>query len=294
MPAQIEDTYAEAFKGLYSHVLITAENKKWLKYAINCATGYASSTIGCGCEAGLDAYLDAKKTPDHRIGALVQFWVPLWGDNPEKRLEKELIARIGQCILTTPTARVFNFGLSGKKLKIGEKIGFYGDGYQKITKKYNKVMVEIPTMMDSFHVEKNLGYDEGIMGGNLWFMASSRKNALTAAEKAAKAISDTEGVITPFPGGVCAAGSKAGSRYKFMKASTHEKYCPTLKQQIDDSRVPQQVESIAEIVFNGVNLKQMKKALKAGINASMNSRGLIMISAGNYGGKLGSHKLYLR
>ncbi|OYT53147.1 MAG: formylmethanofuran--tetrahydromethanopterin N-formyltransferase [Candidatus Altiarchaeales archaeon ex4484_2] len=294
MPALIEDTYAEAFRGLYSRILVTARNRKWLDHAVNCATGYASSTIGCGCEAGVDVYVNEKNTPDRRPGALLQFWTPCWDKNAVKVLEGELMGRIGQCILTAPTTRVFNATTSRKKLAVGRKLGFYGDGFQKEEKRYGREMIVIPTMSGSFLVEKELGYTEGVMGGNLWFMASSRDSALDAVEKAVEAISDVGGVVTPFPGGVCASGSKTGSKYSFLKASTHERYCSTLKGEIKESNVPVGVESITEVVINGVSEGKVRQAMLVGIKASLGVNGLVKISAGNYGGRLGRYKIHLR
>jgi len=294
MPALIEDTYAEAFRGLYSMIMVTAKNRKWLDHAVNCATGYASSTIGCGCEAGVDVYVSEKNTPDSRPGAILQFWTPCWGKDAVKALEKELIGRIGQCILTTPTTRVFDATPQGKKLAVGRKLGFYGDGFQRDESRYGRVMVVIPTMSGSFLVEVELGYDEGVMGGNLWFMASSIDSALDAVEKAVEAISKVEGVVTPFPGGVCASGSKTGSRYSFLKASTHERYCPTLKGELKESDVPDGVEAITEVVINGVSEDKVKDAMLSGIKASSDVNALVKISAGNYGGRLGKYKIRLR
>ncbi|MEA1924524.1 MAG: formylmethanofuran--tetrahydromethanopterin N-formyltransferase [Candidatus Altiarchaeota archaeon] len=294
MPALTEDTYAEAFRGLYSRILVTARAGKWLDHAINCATGYASSTLGCGCEAGVDVYVNEKNTPDRRPGALVQFWTPCWDKNAAKVLETELIGRIGQCILTAPTTRVFDATPSSNKMAVGRKLGFYGDGFQREESRYGRDMIIIPTMSGSFLVEGGLGYDEGVMGGNLWFMASSMDSALYAAEKAVEAISEVDGVVTPFPGGVCASGSKTGSRYSFLKASTHERYCPTLKGEIKESDVPEGVESITEVVINGVSEGKIRQAMLAGMKASLGVKGLVKISAGNYGGRLGKYKIRLR
>lgn len=294
MPAKVEDTHAEAFSGCYSEFLVTARNRKWLKAAVNSATGCATSSIGCGCEAGLDRILDKRETPDKRIGAAIQFWVPCFSSDPVRRLERELINRIGQCILTAPTTAVWNLTYSENRLDVGYKIGFFADGYQREEQRFNRRVIVVPTMMGEFIIERQLGYSQGIMGGNLWFFAESESSALKAAECAVKVISNKPGVVATFPAGVCAAGSKIGSKYRFLSASTHEKLCPSLSSCISDSEVPDGVKSIAEVVFNGTNLGILKEATHEAINATVNIRGLIKISAGNFGGKLGDYRIYLK
>ena len=294
MEAEIDDTYAEAFEGLYSEILVTAKNSKWLMASVNSAIGFATSTVGCTCEAGIDRIIEPENTPDGRIGAAVQFWVASFCNDPERTLEHELICRIGQCVLTAPTTAVFNFTDSEKGFEIGRKMGFFGDGFQKEEERFNRIIVNIPRMMGEFLIEKEICYSKGVMGGNLWFFADSEDSALEAAESAVDAINDIDGVVTTFPGGVCASGSKVGSRYKFLKASTNRKLCPTLKPVIDDSMVPDGVKSISEITMNGVSESAVRKAMHSGIEASKNTGGLIKISAGNYDGKLGKYKIYLK
>jgi len=291
---EIEDTYAEAFAGYYSEILITAKNRNWLMAVVNSATGFATSGVGCSCEAGIDQILDPENTPDKRIGATLQFWIASWDKDPVRALELELIHRIGQCVLTAPTTAVWNATESVEKFDIGRKMGFFGDGFQKEEKLYGRNMVNIPRMMGEFLIEKEIGYGKGVMGGNLWFFSTSEDSALKAAERAVHAINSIDGVVTTFPGGVCAAGSKVGSRYKFLIASTNEKFCPALKDEIEDSRVPENVNSISEIVFNGVNENIMKEAMHHAIEAARETKGLMKISAGNYGGRLGKYKIYLR
>ncbi len=293
MAAEVEDTYAEAFKGLYSEILVTAKNRKWVSHAGNCATGYATSTIGCSCEAGVDVYVDREDTPDKRPGALLQFWVPSWSKEPEKDLESALLHRIGQCILTAPTASVYNATHVETRFAVGKKLGFFGDGYQRKEERHGRDMIVIPTMMGEFLIEENIGFDTGVMGGNLWFMAESENAALSAAEKAVESISGMRGVITSFPGGVCASGSKIGSRYSFLIASTNTGYCPSLKYDMENSYVPDDVNSISEIIINGVNEKRIKAGMENAIKAVRDVRGLIRISAGNYGGNLGSYRIHL-
>jgi formylmethanofuran--tetrahydromethanopterin N-formyltransferase len=294
MPAQIDDTYAEAFSGLYSEFLVTAKDKKWLMAAANAAVGCATSGIGCGCEAGIDRILPPKETPDGRIGAAIMFWVGGVSQDSVKRLEGELLSRIGQCILTAPSTAVWNMTESEKKLAIGKKIGFFADGFQKEEKRCGRTVVAVPLMMGEFLIERDLGYSEGVMGGNLWFFGKTESSALHAAEKAVKIISATSGAVATFPGGVCAAGSKIGSKYSFLSASTHERLCPTLVPHILDSQVPSGVTSISEVVFNGISLELMQDVALKAVRAAQDTPGLVRVSAGSYGGKLGKYRIYLR
>ncbi len=294
MTAEIEDTYAEAFSGYYSEILVTARDRKRLMAAVNSVTGYATSGVGCSCEAGVDQILDPEDTPDNRVGVAIQFWVASWDKNPVRTLELELIHRIGQCVLTAPTTSVWNATESIDRLAVGRKMGFFADGFQKEEERYGRIVVNIPRMMGEFLIEEDVGYGKGVMGGNLWFFSTTEDSALKAAEKAVDAISEVEGVVTTFPGGVCSAGSKIGSKYSFLTASTNEKFCPTLRGEVEDSGVPQDVESISEIVFNGVDEGVVKKAMHHAIEAAGDTEGLVKISAGNYGGKLGEYKIYLK
>jgi len=289
---EIEDTYAEGFSGYYSEILVTAKNEKWLMAAVSSATGFATSGIGCSCEAGIDQIL--KDTPDGRIGAALQFWIPAWQKDATKKLEMELIHRIGQSILTAPTTSVWNSTDSDEKLEVGKKLGFFGDGFQKKDIVHDRDVVKIPRMMGEFLIEEKIGYGNGVMGGNLWFFGDSEDSALEAAEKAVDAIRKVSGVVATFPGGVCASGSKVGSKYSFLIASTNCKFCPTLKGELEDSKVPDEVNSISEIVFNGISEEKVKEAMDSAVTATESVQGLIKISAGNYGGKLGKYKIYLR
>ncbi len=294
MPAEIDDTYAEAFSGLYCEFLVTAKDKKWLLAAANAAVGCATSGIGCGCEAGIDRFLSPKETPDGRVGAAIMFWVSRFSPDPIKQLERELLSRIGQCVLTAPTTAVWNLTGSEKKLPVGKKIGYFADGFQREEQHFGKPVVVVPRMMGDFLIERDLGYSEGVMGGNLWFFAKSESSALRAAEKAVEVISATSGAVATFPGGVCAAGSKIGSKYSFLAASTHEKLCPSLVPHIVDSQVPSGVSSISEVVFNGSSLALVQEATLKAVQAAKDTPGLVRISAGSYGGKLGGYRIYLR
>ncbi len=283
---EIEDTFAEAFNLYLSRILITGISKKYAYEAAREATGFGTSLIGCTAEAGIERYAGVDETPDGRHGYYIQIYTS------KKNMEKELIARIGQCVLTTPGTRVFNALNSGEKIKAGYKLKFFGDGYEKELEIFGRSCVSIPIMFGEFIVEKEFCIKKGIAGGNFIILAKSQASALLAGEAAVDAIRNVENVITPFPYGLCASGSKVGSKYKFLKASTNEKFCPTLKDIVKDSKVGNANAAI-EIVINGIDLESVKKAMKLGILAATKVDGVIKISAGNYGGKLGGIKIYL-
>ncbi len=298
--ARIEDTYAEAFRSIYAEVLITARDKKWLDHAVQAATGHASSTIMCDCEAGLDRYLGQEspgetEPPDGRPGAVLQFHVPRFRKDRVAALEKALLARISQNILTCPTARCFNLLDTEDYFRLGRKISYFGDGFERREVRYGRPVWVVPTMGGDFVMDRRVGYRDGIMGGNLWFMGADADSAIEAAERAAAAVDGVPGVITTFPGGVAASASKAGSRYSFLFASTFEAYCPTLREELgSESRVPADVESIMEIIINGRDLDVVSQATQSAIAACQTTPGLKVISAGNYDGRLGNNFIYLR
>jgi len=294
----VEDTYAEAFKSIYASVLVTARDRKWLMAACQAATGHASSTIMCDCEAGIEQVLDGEspgqETPDGRVGALLQFHVPRFRKDRVVHLEKVLLARLSQNVLTCPTTRCFNLLDTDPYFKLGRKIAFFGDGYQTRTEMFGHKGWTIPTLGGEFFLTRRFGYADGIMGGNLWFLAYSEDAAIEAAERAATAADAMPGVITTFPGGVAASASKAGSGYKFLIASTYAEYCPTLKVKLGDkSLVPDGVVSIMEIIINGSDLDKVAQATYAAIDAALPVKGLQRIRAGNYGGRLGKSFVYL-
>lgn len=299
MPAQVDDTYAEAFKSLYAEVLITARDREWLDHAVAAATGNASSTIRCDCEAGIDRYVGpggdgSLATPDGRPGAVVQFHVPRFRKDRVEALERALLTRISQNVLTCPTASCFNLLDTDPYYKLGRKIAFFGDGYQTRDTRHGRRVWVIPILGGEFILDRRFGYADGLMGGNLWFMGASIDSALEAAVRGTRAVMQSPGVVMPFPGGIAASGSKAGSRYSFSIASTFEKFCPTLRDQLGDaSGVPEGVASIMEIIINGRNLQAIVDATQAAIRASVDTPGLLRISAGNYGGRLGKSFVYL-
>ena len=293
MSAEIDDTYAEAFRSIYAEVLITARDRTWLQHAVNAATGNASSSILCDCEAGLDHFTE--DTPDGRPGAVVQFHVPRFRKDRVEALERSLLVRLSQNVLTCPTAACFNRLDEPTFFKLGRKIAFFGDGYQFRAERFGRKVWVIPILSGEFVLDRRFGYCDGLMGGNLWFLGHDADSALAAAEKAAAAASTFPGVILPFPGGAAASGSKAGSRYKFAVASTYEAYCPTLREKLGaQSKVPAGISSIQEIIINGCDLPTIARATQAAIAAAADTPGLAKISAGNYGGRLGKSFVYLQ
>jgi formylmethanofuran--tetrahydromethanopterin N-formyltransferase len=295
MPATIDDTYAEAFRSIYAAVLITARDRYWLDQAVAASTGNASSTILCDCEAGLDRHLDPSETPDGRPGAIIQFHVPRFYKDREQRLERSVLVRVSQNILTCPTASCFNVLPAEEKwFPLGRKVSYFGDGYQYADVRFGRRVWVVPILSGEFICERRCGWADGLMGGNLWFFGATAEAALEAAMKAADAASRTPGVILPFPGGIASSGSKAGSRYKFAIASTYAEYCPTLRDKLDGkSRLPDRVNSVQEIIINGGDLATIVRATQAAIAAARDVPGLVTISAGNYGGRLGKSFIYL-
>jgi len=297
--AEVDDTYAEAFRSLYAEFLITARDRQWLDHALAAATGNASSTILCDCEAGLDRYVgpggdESFVTPDGRPGAIVQLHVPRFRKDRVEALERALLVRISQNVLTCPTTACFNVLETDPYYKLGRKIAFFGDGHQFRDVRHGRKVWIIPILAGEFAIERRFGYADGLMGGNLWFMGRTLDAALEAAVRAERAVAGCPHVIAPFPGGVAASGSKAGSRYSFSIASTYEKFCPTLRDKLGaNSGVPEGVTSIMEIIINGRDLPSIVRATQAAIAASVETPGLLRISAGNYGGRLGKSFIYL-
>jgi formylmethanofuran--tetrahydromethanopterin N-formyltransferase len=296
----VEDTYAEAFRGLYAEVLITARDRTWLDHAVGAATGNASSTIMCDCEAGVDGHVGpggdrSVATPDGRPGAVVQFHVPRFRKDCVDALERALLVRISQNVLTCPTAACFNLLESDQYFKLGRKIAYFGDGHQFRDSRHGRLVWVVPILGGEFVIERRFGYREGVMGGNLWFMGRDADAAMAAAERGTRAIAHTPGVIMPFPGGVAGSGSKAGSRYPFLVASTYDSFCPTLRDKPGvTSRLPDGVNAVMEVILNGRDLAALEAAMRAAIAAASETPGLVRISAGNYGGRLGRQFIYLR
>ncbi|MCP4945648.1 MAG: formylmethanofuran--tetrahydromethanopterin N-formyltransferase [Rubripirellula sp.] len=295
----VDDTYAEGFRSIYGEVLVTARDRKWLQHCVNAATGHASSTIMCDCEAGVSQWIDEEQaaaggTPDGRVGAVLQFHVPRFMKNRRKQLEKVMLARISQNVLTCPTARCFNQLDTEDYFKLGRKVALFGDRHQFRDVRYEQKGWVVPILGGEFFLSRRFGFRDGVMGGNLWFFGADEDTALDAAERAAEAAEKTPDSITTFPGGVAGSGSKAGSSYDFLIAATYAEYCPTLKEKLGDkSKVPDGVSSIMEIIINGRDLNALQNATRNAIHAAAETPGLIKISAGNYGGRLGKTFVHL-
>ncbi len=284
----LEDTYAEGFPVWAARVIITAVTKEWAMKAATEATGFATSTIGCPCEAGIERILPASETPDHRPGVAILICCG------KKNLKTQVLERISECILTAPTTAVFN-GKAGLEEILPIKLHFFGDGFE------SKVVVggincwSIPIMGGDFIIEEEIGAIKGVAGGNFLIMGETQMSALVAAEAAVDAICAVPGTITPFPGGVVSSGSKVGSlKYKFMNASTNEKFCPTIREKVPETAIPEGVKSVYEIVIDGVSEAAVNEAMKAGVQAACRVPGIVKITAGNYGGSLGPFKFYLK
>ena len=294
MLVEVEDTYAEAFKGLFMRLMITAKDRKRLKKAAYNSTALPSTVIN-RTEGGVEKWLSADETPDRRLGAIVQFWGQQDRRNPEKSLERfyrEASYRIRQGILVVPTTAVFNAHKSEKRLDVMERIGHCGDGYEWEENVKGRRVIKVPLMMGEFVIERYLGYGVGAMGGNVWFMCENEDAALEVGDRALKAVHRVDGVVTPFD--VCSAGSKPETRYPDIGPTTNHPYCPTLRGKIPDSKTPEGVNAIPEIVVNGISLEAVKRAMKAAILNAMDVEGVVKVSAGNYGGKLGTYKIFLR
>lgn len=299
--AEIDDTYAEAFRSIFAEVLITARDRRWLDEAVRSATGNASSTILCDCEAGLDRYVgpggdESFATPDGRPGAIVQFHLPRFRKDRVEALERAVLVRLSQNVMTCPTTACFNVQTQSETFfKMGRKVAFFGDGHQFREERFGRKGWVVPILSGEFFIERRIGYRDGLMGGNLWFFGATADGALDAADRAAQAASQIPGVCLPFPGGVASSGSKAGSRYSFTIASTYAEYCPTLRSKLGEkSKLPAGVVSVQEIIINGRDLPTIVQATQAAITASVETPGLMKISAGNYGGKLGKSFVYLQ
>ncbi len=287
---ELEDTYCEAFDGLVARVCVTARDEKRLKQAAYNATALPCTVFG-ESEGGIEKWLSEQETPDSRKGAVIQLWVNYDKDAPQK-LEYELSKRIRQGILVVPTTSVFNALDSHEKIDTMGGIGHCGDGYETTEQRFGREVIVVPIMMGEFVIERYISYKKGVMGGNLWFLCESIDAALEAGEKALDAINHIDGAIAPF--GICSAGSKPETNYPEIGPTTNHPYCPTLTQTIRGSKVPDGVQCIPEIVINGISLESVQAAMKAAIKSVHDVRGLVKISAGNYGGKLGRYKIVLK
>jgi formylmethanofuran--tetrahydromethanopterin N-formyltransferase len=283
---EIEDNFAEAFNMWGSQLIITAINERWAMTAAREMTGFATSIIGCGCEAGIGGILDCDQTPDGRPGVLVLIFTM-----SKKDMEKHLLLRLGQCIMTSPTSACYNDLEAEFKVKTGGKLRYFGDGFQSSKFLENRRLWRVPVMDGEFVIEESFGVQKAVGGGNFLILADSQPTALAAAEASVDAISKIPDVILPFPGGIVRSGSKIGSMYKGQMVSTNTAYCPTIRRQVD-SALSEGVNSVMEIVIDGLNENAVRMATRVGILAACRP-GVLGISAGNYGGKLGQYHFYL-
>lgn len=285
----IEDTFAEAFTMRVARIVITGSSTRWVRAAALKLTGFATSVIGCKVEAGVERELAASETPDGRPGVNVLLMTMSKDD-----LGKRLIERVGQTVLTCPTTACYD-GLPGvpDRVGVGSALRFFGDGFQSSKVIAGERFWRIPVMEGEFLIQEKFGTVKGVGGGNFLILAGSADAALAAAEAASDAMASHPDVILPFPGGVVRSGSKVGSRrIKSMIASTNDAYCPTLRA-ITKTALPEGVNSVLEIVVNGVDSPAIASAMRVGIDAACRD-GVMQISAGNYGGKLGPHHFHLR
>jgi formylmethanofuran--tetrahydromethanopterin N-formyltransferase len=293
----IEDTFAEGFSMWGSRIIITAASKKWANTAATAMSGFATSVIACDCEAGIEAELKAGETPDGRPGTAVM----VYGFSKGK-LSASMLSRMGQCVLTCPSTAVFN-GLpeseADEMLDIGKSLRFFGDGYQVKMRmgdgwQQRRRFWRIPVMEGEFLVEEKIGAKKAVAGGNFLIMGENQDATLRAAEASIEAIHSVPGVVTPFPGGLCRSGSKVGSTYKFLKASTNTPFCPSIKNSVKGSKVPEGANSVIEVVINGLNEASVKRAMGVGVDAATRVPGVRWITAVNFDGKLGKFKMGLR
>jgi formylmethanofuran--tetrahydromethanopterin N-formyltransferase len=284
---EIEDTFAEAFRMWGARLIITAATPPWARTAAQVATGFATSVIGCGCEAGVERELAPEETPDGRPGASALFFV-----TSSKAMEQLLLLRIGQGVMTCPTTACFN-GLEGEKeIKVGASLRYFGDGFQSSKLLAGRRLWRIPVMEGEFLVDETFAMTRSVGGGNFLVLGENADTTLAAAEAAVSAMKGVRQVIMPFPGGIVRSGSKVGSTYRFLRASTNTAFCPTLRAQVETA-LPDGVNSVLEIIINGLSETSVREAMRVGIEAACQP-GIVRISAGNYGGKLGQFQIALQ
>jgi formylmethanofuran--tetrahydromethanopterin N-formyltransferase len=294
---EIEDIYAEAFAGIFCRVTVTADDERTLRSAAEDSTATPSVVIG-RVEGGVEKWLGESDTPDQRKGVVLQFWGALNSETPMaeslNKFETELSYRIRQDILVKPFTAVFDALPSAEgKIDMMARVGHCGDGYEWVEKRHGREVIVVPLMVPDFVIERYLGYARGVMGANFWVMCKTKEAVEQVGEKALKAIHQVNGVVTPFD--VCSAGSKPETHFPSIGPTTNHPYCSSLKPKLGSaSLVPDGVRYVPEIVINGVSMEAVTEAMKAGIDAALKVDGVVRVSAGNYGGKLGEFKIYLR
>lgn len=287
---EIQDSFAEAFPMTATRVIITGADEYWARQAAESMTGFATSVIACGCEAGIERAVPASETPDGRPGFAVLLFAMSGKD-----LEKQLTRRIGQCVLTCPSSSVFA-GMDGeKKVALGDHVRYFGDGFQQSKVIDGRRYWRVPVMDGEFVCEDKTARQPAIGGGNFLVLSDSLQGALKACKAAMEAMDALPRVIMPFPGGVARSGSKVGSKYKSLVASTNDAYCPTLRH-VTNTLLPEGVSAALEVVIDGLSENDIAEAMRVGIRAAClegKNNGLKAITAGNYGGKLGPFHFHL-
>ena len=286
----VENTFAEAFPMKVSRLIITAHTKKWVLEAANSFVGFATSVIACGCEAGIESQLNKNETPDGRPGVSILIF-----SMSEKELAKQILNRAGQCVMTSPTSALFSGNMSDRKINLGKSLRYFGDGFQIAKKIGDKRYWRIPVMDGEFICEEYAYQTKGIGGGNFLILGKNIESVLNAAELAVSKINQLKNVILPFPGGIVRSGSKVGSKYKNLIASTNFDFCPGLKGLVS-SKLNNGVNCVLEIVIDGLSEDDIKNAMRVGIKVILdtNNEEIYSISAGNYGGKLGPYLFKLK
>jgi formylmethanofuran--tetrahydromethanopterin N-formyltransferase len=286
----IDDAFAEAFGMKATRILITAHNLEWAYHAANAATGFATSVIACGCEAGIERELGRAETPDGRPGLSVLLFA-----TSGKELVKQLERRVGQCVLTSPTSAVFAGAEHGEPLPLGKTLRYFGDGFQTSKLIGGHRYWRIPVMDGDFLIQDTTDMVNGVGGGNFLVLAESLEQALTACEAAVASMRQVPNVIMPFPGGVVRSGSKVGSKYPALRASTNDAFCPTIRG-VTTTQLTPDVGAVLEIVIDGLTPAAVTVAMRAGIDAVVAlgaAHGVRRVSAGDYGGKLGKYHFRL-
>jgi formylmethanofuran--tetrahydromethanopterin N-formyltransferase len=288
----IDDTFAEAFGMSGTGVVITADSLRWARQAAIVMSGFGTSVIGCGAEVGIDRDLKPEETPDGRPGVRVL----LFGFSPDS-VGPQLKNRVGQCVLTSPGSACYAGVESDKRIGLGQGPRFFGDGFQTAKRMGKSRYWRVPVMDGEFVIEETTGIvTDAVGGGNVLILGNDRAGLLATTELAVAAIGEVPDVITPFPGGIVRSGSKVGSKYKGMIASTNDAFCPTLRGRVKSELGPDTV-AVLEIVIDGLSSKAVADAMKAALKSIIENgaaRGVTRVSAGNYGGKLGQHHYHLR
>lgn len=284
---EVIDTFAEAFEMWAARVIVTAYSREWALAAARSMTGFATSVIGCKCEAGIECEIPSAETPDRRPGMSVLLFA-----TSSDSVGKRLLERIGQSVMTCPTTACYNGLEVAETVSVGGKLRYFGDGYQMSKRLDGKRYWRIPVMEGEFLVEDRFGVQPAVGGGNLLILGAHMPDSLRATEAAAQAMWEVRGVILPFPNGIVRSGSKPGSRYKGLPASTNDAYCPTLRASAPETQLGSEIGCVFEIVIDGLDLAAVEEAMRRGAKAAA-EQGAMQITAGNYGGNLGKYQIGL-